>query len=282
MSNIIVNRIRSADLPPTDKFVLWVISDIANDAGFTAAFAPLARLQAETRFSRQTIISAIQRLESQNIIKVDRLNGRQSSYSVNPNYRSDAPKPVNQLDGYNSYTSLNDSVTSLTGIPDQSNWHTQPVKQVDPIPLVHHIHDIPQCSEPEIVKTDKPKKAKFDPLAIDLPANVNQKLWAEFVTMRKEIKKPVSTERAANGLINQLTRLPEPNASLQQSIDNCWQGVFAIKAGSAYTQPLPSPKPLPQSQTPREPVRSYMENQTPVEERIAFANALKAKLASGE
>lgn len=77
MSNIIVNRIRSADLPPTDKFVLWVISDIANDAGFTAAFAPLARLQAETRFSRQTIISAIQRLESQNIIKADRLNGRQ-------------------------------------------------------------------------------------------------------------------------------------------------------------------------------------------------------------
>ena len=161
MSNAIVNRIRSADLPPTEKFILWIISDIANDAGFTADYAPIPRLQKESGFSRQTVISAIKRLEDQNIIKADRSNGRLTAYSVNPEYNISAAKPVNLLDGYNSYTGQTVMQTSLTDQGNQSNWHMQPVKEVDSIHHIHHIPLIPQTLDAEKTeKQDKPKKQK--------------------------------------------------------------------------------------------------------------------------
>lgn len=275
MSNAIVNRIRSADLPPTEKFILWIISDIANDAGFTADYAPIPRLQKESGFSRQTVISAIKRLEDQNIIKADRSNGRLTAYSVNPEYNISAAKPVNLLDGYNSYTGQTVMQTSLTDKGNQSNWHMQPVKEVDSI---HHIPLIPLIPQtPDVEKTekqDKPKKAKVDPLAIDLPPTIDKKTWAEFIAMRKDIKKPVNTERMVTGLLNQLAKMQNPNASLQQSIDNCWTGVFAVKGGSAYAQ-----QPSQPVQAAVEPLTQTIKHKYATHDTVADPAAL-ARLRS--
>lgn len=70
-------------------------------------------------------------------------------------------------------------------------------------------------------------------------AGDNESLLAalmDFLTMRKSIKKPITTNRAATMLVNKLQSLSQnPQmqiAILNQSIFNNWQGVFELKDGA--------------------------------------------------
>ena len=65
------------------------------------------------------------------------------------------------------------------------------------------------------------------------PEDLKQALM-DFEEMRKKIKKPLSTDRARQLLLNKLTKLAGENIDLkieilEQSIMNSWQGVFPIK-----------------------------------------------------
>lgn len=70
-------------------------------------------------------------------------------------------------------------------------------------------------------------------------AGDNESLLAalmDFLTMRKSIKKPITTNRAATMLVNKLQSLSQnPQmqiAILNQSIFHSWQGVFELKDGA--------------------------------------------------
>lgn len=248
MSNAIVNRIRSADLPPTEKFILWIISDIANDAGFTADYAPIPRLQKESGFSRQTVISAIKRLEDQNIIKADRSNGRLTAYSVNPEYNINAAKPVNLLYGYNSYTGQSVMQTSLTDQDNQSNWHMQPVKEVDSIHHIHHIPLIPQTPDAEKTeKQDKPKKQKprltAMPKDFELSVSPAVKAWAEkngHTNLEAHLEHFVGYAKARGATY----------ANWDQALMNAIRGDWAKLKGKTWQQPTIS---QPVNNTPMSP-----------------------------
>ena len=60
--------------------------------------------------------------------------------------------------------------------------------------------------------------------------------WKEFKIMRKKIKKPM-TERAEELLLNNLNKLSDDKdtqvAILNQSIMNCWQSVYPLKADNS-------------------------------------------------
>jgi hypothetical protein len=68
-----------------------------------------------------------------------------------------------------------------------------------------------------------------------LPNYIDQTAWDNFVTMRKQIKKPL-TENAKRRAVDNLTRLWQQGEDitmvLNQSEDNCWQGLFPVT--SAY------------------------------------------------
>lgn len=113
---------------------------------------------------------------------------------------------------------------------------------------------------PIVAETPKPKAPKIDPLAIDLPPNIKPELWAEFVAMRRDTKKPVTTQSAIKGLLNQLAKCADANASLQQSIDHCWQGVFEVKP--SFNQPAFKPA-FGQVATRAEPVAPQMPSAQP-------------------
>lgn len=80
----------------------------------------------------------------------------------------------------------------------------------------------------------KPKKEKFNPLSCR-PHMINDKLWSDFVAMRKGIKAPLTAE-AVKRLIIKLSKMQADgcnvSACVQESIDNCWKGVFPVH-GSA-------------------------------------------------
>ena len=60
--------------------------------------------------------------------------------------------------------------------------------------------------------------------------------FKEFLTMRKQIKKPLATKQALTRMKNKIERLSDGNSDLairilNQSTDNCWQDVYELKDG---------------------------------------------------
>lgn len=109
----------------------------------------------------------------------------------------------------------------------------------------------PQCepqSEPQSEPINKHKlKPKQKPKQNNPPISPvvhfdNAELenaFQEFLTMRKNIKKPISTQQAITRMINRIEKLSGGDDDLaikiiNQSTDHCWQDVYALKeAGSS-------------------------------------------------
>lgn len=82
-------------------------------------------------------------------------------------------------------------------------------------------------------KEKKKKKTDLDILINEYTSNsFLQETIIDFMKMRKSIKKPV-TERALKGILNKLDRLATTDdikiKILENSIENCWRGVFPLK-----------------------------------------------------
>ncbi len=109
----------------------------------------------------------------------------------------------------------------------------------------------PQCepqSEPQSEPINKHKlKPKQKPKQNNPPISPavhfdNAELenaFQEFLTMRKAIKKPISTQQAITRMLNKIEKLSGGDDDLaikiiNQSTDHCWQDVYALKdAGSS-------------------------------------------------
>lgn len=82
-------------------------------------------------------------------------------------------------------------------------------------------------------KEKKKKRTDLDVLINEYTSNsFLQETIIDFIKMRKGIKKPV-TERALKGILNKLDKLATIDdikiKILENSIENCWQGVFPLK-----------------------------------------------------
>ena len=82
-------------------------------------------------------------------------------------------------------------------------------------------------------KEKKKKRTDLDVLINKYTSNsFLQETIIDFMKMRKSIKKPV-TERALKGILNKLDKLATTDdikiKILENSIENCWQGVFPLK-----------------------------------------------------
>jgi uncharacterized protein YdaU (DUF1376 family) len=77
-----------------------------------------------------------------------------------------------------------------------------------------------------------PKKKKFDPFAVPLPAWLPLPVWKDWIEHRKSVKKPL-TERACSLTLGQLAdfqkRGHNPVSIINTSIQNGWQGLFEPK-----------------------------------------------------
>jgi len=91
-------------------------------------------------------------------------------------------------------------------------------------------------------KDKKDKKNIYSKIFSEYAAGDLELLKAlnDFAEMRKAIKKPLSTERAATMLIHSLDKYADDNktkiAILNQSIFNNWQGVFPLKEDDYHEQ----------------------------------------------
>lgn len=74
----------------------------------------------------------------------------------------------------------------------------------------------------------------------EIPEFIDKNLWIDFLEMRKKLRKP-ATARAQNLLIKDLENFraagDDPNAVIEQSIKNSWQGFFELKRGGNGKNP---------------------------------------------
>ncbi len=84
-------------------------------------------------------------------------------------------------------------------------------------------------------KPEKPAKPEpFDANAHPLPDWLSRDTWVNWVTYRKDLKKPIRTKQTLNGLISRLTKFYEagytPESVIDESISNGWTGLFMPKS----------------------------------------------------
>lgn len=78
---------------------------------------------------------------------------------------------------------------------------------------------------------------KFDPLEVDLPANVSRDVWRDFIAYRRERRLP-TTPTHTRRLLERLSAAgADADAMLLQSIENGWQGVFDLKDKAQRAEP---------------------------------------------
>ena len=97
-------------------------------------------------------------------------------------------------------------------------------------------------------KVSKDTQNKSNNILIDVPEEIRAQ-WDAYVAMRKQQKKPL-TQRAADLAMAKLQKLAPNDYKLQglildQSVFNCWQGLFALKneGGSNFGRPNSEFKP---------------------------------------
>lgn len=108
----------------------------------------------------------------------------------------------------------------------------------DDIPVVDQMETQVRLGKDRIGKVSKDiekkeKNTTIDKLIKEYTNNDNLiETLKDFVEMRKAIKKPL-TDRALKGILNKLDKLAENEdikiKILEQSIENCWAGVFELK-----------------------------------------------------
>lgn len=158
------------------------------------------KLAAELHVSRQVIRTAINHLIS---------TGEVTNLPT-PEYS------IITIKNYDMYQQLTNDSTNEQPTPNQPPTNEQPKLKKDK-------------------ESNKDKKDKYKAVFAEYAADDSELLKAleDFSEMRKSIKKPLSTERAAKTLINSLDKLTSDRdtkiAILNQSIFKNWQGVYPLK-----------------------------------------------------
>ena len=158
------------------------------------------KLADELHMSRQNVRTAIKHL----ILTGEITNQSKPQYSIAT------------IKNYDYYQSLTNQPTNDQPTPNQPLTNDQPQMKKDK-------------------ESNKDKKDKYKDVFAEYAADDAELLKAlsDFAEMRKSIKKPLSTERAAKMLIDKLDKLASDRDTkisiLNQSIFKNWQGVFPLK-----------------------------------------------------
>jgi len=122
-------------------------------------------------------------------------------------------------------------------------------------------------------KSGKPKK---EPSFI-LPADISEPVWNAFVEMRNKIKRPL-TDYAMGLIVKKAVKFANesnatPDAILEQSIERCWQGVFALKSDIVQS---PAKRPAEGASSPEEDRRKKEKKKKEFDEAVKELQVIKA------
>ena len=187
--------IRDKSLKANTKILLLVLMTYENKEGF--AYPSQPRLIEETGLSKNTLLKCLNELEEKGYIKRVKENGVNNKYYINRDIKIDTG----------------------TGI----KINTGSSIKIDTLEVLNTSNK----------KEKENKKSNIDKIIEDYTKNdLLVEAIRDFIKMRSTIKKPL-TDRGLKGILNKLdifaTNDLDKVEILENSIMNCWQGVFELK-----------------------------------------------------
>ena len=187
--------IRDKSLKANTKILLLVLMTYENKEGF--AYPSQPRLIEETGLSKNTLLKCLNELEEKGYLKRVKENGVNNKYYINRDIKIDTG----------------------TGIKIDTGSSIK----IDTLEVLNTSNK----------KEKENKKSNIDKI---IEAYTKNDLLVEairdFIKMRSTIKKPL-TDRALKGILNKLDNFTNNDLDkveiLENSIMNCWQGVFELK-----------------------------------------------------
>ena len=194
-SSITNELIRDKSLKANTKILLLVLMTYENKEGF--AYPSQPRLIEETGLSKNTLLKCLNEIEEKGYIKRVKENGVNNKYYINRDIKIDTGTGIK-----------NDTGSSI---------------KIDTLEVLNTSNK----------KEKENKKSNIDKI---IEAYTKNDLLVEairdFIKMRSTIKKPL-TDRALKGILNKLDTFAANDLDkveiLENSIMNCWQGVFELK-----------------------------------------------------
>ena len=195
--------LRSNELKANTKILLLVLMSYENKVeGYS--YPSQTRLLKETNLSKTTLLKCLNELERKGYIKRVKEKGENNKYYISSSIKIDTD------------TSIKNSTTTSTKNDTGGSTKNSTLKELN--------------------KNKKEKKENKTDLDKIIEAYTENDLLVEalkdFIKMRKAIKRPL-TDRAMKGILNKLNSYGRDDLEkievLENSIVNCWQGIFPLK-----------------------------------------------------
>ena len=198
--------IRDKSLKANTKILLLVLMTYENKEGF--AYPSQPRLIEETGLSKNTLLKCLNELEEKGYIKRVKEKGENNKYYINSSIKIDTSTSIK--------INTSEDITSI-------KIDTGSSIKIDTLEVLNTSNK----------KEKENKKSNIDKI---IEAYTKNDLLVEairdFIKMRSTIKKPL-TDRALKGILNKLDTFTTNDLDkveiLENSIMNCWQGIFEIK-----------------------------------------------------
>ena len=198
--------IRDKSLKANTKILLLVLMTYENKEGF--AYPSQPRLIEETGLSKNTLLKCLNELEEKGYVKRIKEKGENNKYYINSSIKIDTSTSIK--------INTSEDVTSIKN-------DTRGSIKIDTLEVLNTSNK----------KEKENKKSNIDKI---IEAYTKNDLLVEairdFIKMRSTIKKPI-TDRALKGILNKLDSFAVNDLDkveiLENSIMNCWQGVFELK-----------------------------------------------------
>ena len=197
--------IRDKSLKANTKILLLVLMTYENKEGF--AYPSQPRLIEETGLSKNTLLKCLNELEEKGYVKRVKEKGENNKYYINSSIKIDTSTSIK--------INTSEDITSIKN-------DTRGSIKINTLEVLNTSN-----------KKEKEKKTNIDKI---IEAYTKNDLLVEaikdFIKMRSTIKKPL-TDRALKGILNKLDNFTNNDLDkieiLENSIMNCWQGVFELK-----------------------------------------------------
>jgi hypothetical protein len=228
-------------MPPTPKAVLISLADNANDQGY--CWPSIAKISERTCFSKRAVIDAIAWLEQHGILSADRVNGRHTTYVINP---TDFAPPVQQAHQCSSRTGASPASEPVQQAHQPVHLPHQPVQQL------HTNHQEPSRT---VTKSNR-QEARASAPALDFgswPSTPSPDLLAGWLAVRKKKRADV-TPIVIAAMAKQLRLAAEIGWTVDECLTECvlrnWQALKVEWLEPKRAGPPGQPPPnAPQSRT---------------------------------
>ena len=201
-TKINIDLLRNENLKANTKILLLVIMSYESKEGYS--YPSHSRLIKETGLSKSTLIKCLKELEELGYIISEKSTGSNNKYFIDSSIKISSSKSNTSAKNDTGSSTKNDTGVVLNLVHKNKQENKQKNNNSDLEVIVEAYTDNKEL-----------KETIFD-----------------FIEMRKSIKKKL-TERGLRGILNKLDKLAvnefEKIEILENSIMNCWQGVFEIK-----------------------------------------------------